>query len=140
MMIGSPSVFAIESEIAKAYALLGLRALVFFVIHAGGRSYGVRKPDATMLANSFDEVRERIACRGKHTGPFATELDAGKIADAFRNSIFAEEQEESYFGIPLADFRKLFHSAESTKRERRRTRTEMVEPVEPIEPIVPGAA
>jgi hypothetical protein len=76
----------------------------------GGRSYGVRKPDAAMLANSFDEVRERIVCRGKHTAPFVTELDAGKIADAFQNSIFAEEQEESYFGIPVADFRKLFYT------------------------------
>ena len=110
MMIGNPSVFAIESEITTAYEKLSLRALGFFVLHIGGKSYGVRKQDATMLACSFDEVRDRIACRGKYTVPFATDLDAGKIADAFRNAIFAEEQEESYLGIPLADLQEIFNT------------------------------
>ncbi len=110
MMIGNPGIFAIESEITRAYESPGLRALGFFVLHIGGRRYGVHEPDATMLANSFDEVQARIASRGKHTVPFASEPDAGAIADAFRDAIYADEREESFFGIPLAEFCKFFYS------------------------------
>jgi Immunity protein 42 len=110
MMIGNRAVFAIESEITRAYERLSFRALGFFVLHVGGRRYGVYKPEATMLANSFDEVQERIAFRGKHTAPFASEPDGGAIADAFRNAIYADEQEESFFGIPLAQFSRLFYT------------------------------
>jgi hypothetical protein len=109
MMIGNLAIFAIESEITRAYESLGLRALGFFVLHIGGRRYGVHEPDATMLANSFDEVRARIASCGKHTAPFASEPDGGVIADAFRNAVYADEQEESFFGIPLAVFSKFFY-------------------------------
>jgi hypothetical protein len=109
MMIGNPAVFAIESETSKAYERLGLRALGFFVLYIGGQRYGVYKPDATMLANSFDKVQERVAFRGKHVAPFAAEPDAGAIADAFRNAIYADDQEESFFGVPLADFSNFFH-------------------------------
>jgi hypothetical protein len=63
-----------------------------------------------MLACSFDEVRGRIAMRGGHTVPFAAEPDAGRIAEAFRNAIYAEEQKESYFGIPLLQFRELVYA------------------------------
>jgi len=31
-----------------------------------------------------------------------------KIANAFRNAVYAEDQDESYFGIPSAKFSKLF--------------------------------
>jgi hypothetical protein len=62
-----------------------------------------------MLANSFDEVQARIGFRSKHVAPFATEPDAGAIADAFRNAIYADDQAEDYFGIPLAEFCNFFH-------------------------------
>jgi Immunity protein 42 len=110
MIVGNSSVFAVESGITRAYESLSLRALGFFVIHMGGRSYGVCKPDATMLARSFDVVQTRIASRGKHTAPFATELDAGKIADAFQNAIFADDAKDSFFGIPLSEFQRFFHT------------------------------
>jgi hypothetical protein len=109
MMIGNPAIFAIESEISRAYERLGFRALGFFVLHVGGHRYGVYEPQATMLANSFDVVQARIAFRGKHVAPFATEPDAGAVADAFRNAIYADEQEESFFGVPLAKFCNLVH-------------------------------
>ena len=109
MMIGNPAVFAIESEISRAYERLSFRALGFFVLHIGGVSYGVRKPEATMLACSFDEVQARMAFRGKHTAPFATEPDGGAIADAFRNAIYSNKQRASLFGIPLAEFCKFFY-------------------------------
>jgi hypothetical protein len=115
MIVGNPSIFAIESQITKAYESLSMRALGFFVVHIGGRSYGVREPDATMLACSFDEVKDRLTCRGKYTAPFATELDAGKIADAFRNAIFADDPDKTSFGIPLAEFRSLFYTTSNDR-------------------------
>ena len=110
MMIGNPAIFAIESEISRTYERLSFRALGFFVLHVGGQRYGEYEPEATLLANSFDEVQERIVFRGKHTAPFATEPDGGAIADAFfRNAIYADKQRGSLFGIPLAEFCKFFY-------------------------------
>jgi hypothetical protein len=63
-----------------------------------------------MLGCSFDQVESRIALRGSHTAPFASEPDAGKIADGFRNALYAEKQRESYFGIPLAEFSNMISS------------------------------
>jgi Immunity protein 42 len=111
MIVGDPSHFAIESAITKAYTRLSFRALGFFVIHVGGRSYGVRSPDATMLACSFDQIQDRIAQRGKHTAPFAADSDAGEIADAFRSAIWSSDQEnERFLGIPKRDFCTLIYS------------------------------
>jgi hypothetical protein len=110
MIIGDPARFALESRITTAYLEPGLRALGLFVIHICGKRYGVYEPDAALLACSFDQVRERIAWRGKHTFPFSDEPDAGKIADAFRNAIYAPDQEkEMFFGVPHAEFRALFY-------------------------------
>jgi len=110
MIIGDPSNFAIESSITEAYERLSLRALGFFVIHVGGFSYGKRSADSTMLACSFDEVGGRIAMRGSHTMPFAAEAGAEHIAGAFRNAMYGEEPQDSYFGIPLLQFREMIHS------------------------------
>jgi hypothetical protein len=63
-----------------------------------------------MLACSYGEVERRINMRGSHTAPFATESEGTKIAEAFRNAIYAENQREAYFGIPLVEFRDTFHS------------------------------
>jgi hypothetical protein len=48
--------------------------------------------------------------RGSHSVPFADGTDAGKIAHAFRNAIYAEKQQESYFGIPLTEFSDMIQS------------------------------
>ncbi len=111
MLVGDTSEFAIESCISIAYEELGARALGYFVIHIGGRCYGVREPDASWLACSFGTVEERIAKRGAHTAPFADEADAGKIADAYRDAIYAPDQEnEKFFGLPHSEFRDCFYS------------------------------
>lgn len=110
MIIGDTSVFAIESGITKAYERLGFRALGYFIIHIGGRSYGKRSADGTLLACSFDEVERRIAMRGTQNVSFAAEPDAGKIAEAFRGAIYADSQEERYFDIPRAEFTEMLYS------------------------------
>ncbi len=105
MVVGDPSRFAIESGITVAYERLGFRALGFFVIHIGGRRYGVQAPEATLLACSLDQVKARIADRGIHTASFAGEPDAGRIADAYRDAVYAPEQEnERYFGLAHDEF------------------------------------
>ncbi len=92
MIIGDPSTFAIESGITRAYERLSFRALGFFVIHIRGRCFGVRAPDASLLACSLGEVEDRLARRGSHTAPFVIE-SGGDIADAIRVAIHAPEDE-----------------------------------------------
>jgi hypothetical protein len=111
MIVGDTSNFAIESGITQAYERLSFRALGYFVIHIGGRRYGVYTPDATMLACSFDEVQRRLAERSSHTAPFANSPNAGKIADAFRKAVFAPGQEkEFFFGIQQPEFCNVLNS------------------------------
>jgi len=90
MVIGDPNVFALESEITVAYDRPGLRALGFFLIHFSGRSFGVRAPNATMLACSFDEVVRRSRQRGEHTATFA-DADALAIATSFRHAVYQDD-------------------------------------------------
>jgi hypothetical protein len=111
MVAGTPNTFAIESGITRAYERLGFRALGFFVLHLGGQRYGVHASDASMLACSLDEVEARLARRGSHIAPFATEVDGGKIADAFRDAVYAPDQEEkSFFGLLQPDFSGLLYA------------------------------
>ena len=112
MIIGDTGTFAIESGITEAYSSLGLRALGFFVIHVGGNRYGVYEPEATMLAKSFDEVQKRIARRGLHTAPFANESEAGRIADAFRDALYADNPQDEFFGLSRDQFRELVYSGD----------------------------
>lgn len=107
MIIGDSSLFAIESKISQSFRRISLRALGYFLIYVCGNCYGVREPEATMLACSFDEVKQRIANRGRHIASFV-EFDARQIVDAFYSALYAEEQEESYFGIKLSKFRRYF--------------------------------
>jgi len=110
MIIGDPARLALESRITTAYSDPGLRALGMFVIHICGKRYGVHASDATMLACSFNKVRERIAWRGRHTAPFVSEPDPGKIADAYRHAIYAPGQEtETFFGLKYAEFRSCIY-------------------------------
>lgn len=107
MLIGSPKYFAIESEITKVYSKPSLRALGFFVVHIEGRMYGVRQPDATLLANSFDSVGQRIEQRGQHKVPSASTASAQSIVEAFNTARHHEfAQDVSFLGVPLSQFEK----------------------------------
>lgn len=84
---------------------LSLRALGFFVIYVGGFRYGVYEPEATMLANSFDEVGRRLAERGMHTCDFSTEPEAAKIAGAVSCAVYSDALGgERAFGIAPSEF------------------------------------
>lgn len=104
MLVGDPSIFAIESGIYKAYKRLHFRAWGFFVIHVKGRRYGVYEHDATTPANSLDEVEKRIARLGKHTAPFAAESNATEIAYSYRNAFIATNKMNRFLGCLLLIF------------------------------------
>lgn len=73
------------------------------MLHVGGKSYGVRLPDATPLACAFDAVRRRIARRGKHCVAFGAESNAAKIVDTVRAVRYDDERQgETFFGMPAA--------------------------------------
>ncbi len=103
MISGSPATFAVESGVTEFYRALSQRALGFFNIHVSGCRYGVYKPDATLLANSFDEVRRRISDRGTHTCDFAGS-EAATIADSISLAIYSDLAEgESFWGKSPAE-------------------------------------
>ncbi len=110
MIVGEPSIAAIESSITRAYERLSLRALGYFVIYVKGSRYGVCSPHASMLANSFDEVERRIADRGKHTS-FIAESGADQIAEAVSSSLYSDGHvSETIFGVSQAEFSNMTYS------------------------------
>lgn len=111
MIVGNPSTFAIESQITHAYEQLGIRALGYFLIHIGSFSYGVRAPDATLLACSFSEVVARLKSRGTHTAFFSREVDGGAVADAVSNAIYGDNRGDAgYFGVSSDAFQEVLWS------------------------------
>jgi hypothetical protein len=107
MIVGDPMIFALESGITEAYERLSFRALGYFLIHVSGRCYGVKEPDATMLAVSFDEVGRRISSRGIHIPSFPMGAGVEEIAHAFRRAVYSDCGEgELFFGMPAPQFAK----------------------------------
>jgi hypothetical protein len=91
LTVGDPSIFAIESCVNVQYESLSQRALGFFVIHVNGLSFGVRSPQATLLACSFDSVQRRINRRGQHVASFGNNIDATQLAKAVITAVYYEE-------------------------------------------------
>jgi hypothetical protein len=112
MIAGQTSLFAIESEITRAFEKPSWRGLGFFVIHIMGRCYGIKSPGNTMLACSFDEVGRRISGRGRHTAPFA-EAAAADIANAYTTAIYLDhgDNDIKYFGMSEARFTEVVNSS-----------------------------
>ena len=110
MIVGQTSTFGIESEITQAFAKPSLLGLGFFVIHIMGRCYGVKSPDATMLAVSFDEVGRRISKRGKHKAPF-DEVAATDIATAFTSAVYLDHRDDdTYLGMSAVRFTEIINA------------------------------
>jgi hypothetical protein len=110
VIVGDGEGFAIESAITKALPSAGQRALGFFVVHIGDRTYGVRAPDASMLACSLDAVNDCRRRRGTHCVPFLSEIDAALIAEAFLDANYRETDRLDYFGTPMAEFAEALHA------------------------------
>lgn len=104
MIVGDPSSFAIESEIAKVFSINSQLALGFFVIHVSGRTFGVREPEASLLGCSFFEVKSRLARRGTHCFPVLDDIAASSVADAYLDAIYRETPRTAYFGLSREGF------------------------------------
>ncbi len=105
MLIGYKNQFAIESEITLIAPHRSQIALGFFVIYINGIQYGIRKPDATMLGCSFNEVRARCIRRNTHILPNLEAYDAFQIADDCYGSIYRDNPEPCLFlGIAKEPF------------------------------------
>jgi hypothetical protein len=110
MTVGDTSIFAIESEITRAFENLSWRALGFFVIHVAGQCYGIKSPGQSMLACSFDEVGRRIDSRGTHQAPFA-DASATDIAHAYTRAVYLDNDgNETYFGMKEGHFTNTLHA------------------------------
>lgn len=111
LKVGKSSDFGIESGISRAYERLSQRALGFFVLKVGGRTYGVRSPEATLLACSFDAVKQRLERRGQHTAAFAWKSAATEIVYSVIASMYEETSHEKHFlGMPAPELRTLLTS------------------------------
>ncbi len=96
-----------------AFESTGQRALGYFVIHVGGKSYGVRSPTATLLACSFDEVERRIKRRGMHRLPFEASLSAAELADLVRAAIYEDSrQNDDFCGLTAKQISELLTTNE----------------------------
>lgn len=112
MIVGDRGKFALESEITHAYNGKSQMALGFFIIHIGGIEYGVRSPEASMLACSFHEVSERLLRRGTHSVPFELSCDALSIATSYLTGLYDEEpKQRDFLGMPAEKFTDALRAA-----------------------------
>jgi len=110
VIVGDTQTLALKSCITQSYPNRGLLALGCFTIYVGGFRYGVDDPEATLLANSFDEVGRRIVDQGKRKVAFSM-APAAEIADAAIAAVYADENDdELLFGLRRTDFRDLVYA------------------------------
>jgi hypothetical protein len=113
MIVGDCRVFAIESKITDAMESPSQLALGSFVIHVGGRAFGVKEPDASMLGCSFNEVEHRLKRRGTHLLPLLTDVTAADVAAAYLDAIYRDNPRTDYFGLSQHQFAEALHSSGS---------------------------
>lgn len=92
MIAGDPQMLAIESDISDAS---GHWVLGYFTVHVAGQRFGVHAPDATMLANSVNEVAARLARRGTHRVDNERVLSAREIAGRYLCGAYRDDPSEA---------------------------------------------
>ena len=96
---------------SEVYEGRGQMALGYFAIDIMDCSYGIVKPEATLLACSYYSVIDRIELRGSHVAPFSSELDGKKIAQKFYDYKYGEASDNcGVFGLLRSEFMDIFHS------------------------------
>lgn len=97
MVVGDPAKLAIESHVIRYSPALSQRGLGYFLIHVGGNRYGIRAPEATLLACSFDAVGRRLARRGRHSIPEMEGFDGSDMTSAYVRAYFSETSPSERF-------------------------------------------
>ncbi|MVA80924.1 hypothetical protein GOZ89_15975 [Agrobacterium vitis] len=113
MIVGDCRVFAIESDITDAVENPSQLALGFFVIHVGGRIFGVRQPDASLLGCSFNQVEDRLQRRGTHLFDMLADIKAADVAVAYLDALYRDRPRTDYFGLSQQQFANTLHSSGS---------------------------
>lgn len=111
MIVGDPTTFAVESEINEAVPSVSQRGLGFFVIHVGGRAFGVREPDASMLGCSFEAVNDRLRRKGTHCIPVLDRIDARLVVEAYLDAMYRASSRADYFGLTQEKFADCLHAS-----------------------------
>ncbi|MBH0239763.1 Imm42 family immunity protein [Methylobrevis albus] len=111
MLVGDVSILAIESAITRAVPNRSQLALGYFVLHVGGKVYGVRALDATMLGCSFQEVENRLRRRGTHVLPALADVDAALVADAYLGAMYRNTPRTGYCGLSRPAVIDAIHSS-----------------------------
>ncbi|MFS8049901.1 Imm42 family immunity protein [Rhizobium sp. BR 314] len=104
MIVGDCRIFAIESGITEAVENLSQLALGYFAVYVGGRVFGVREPDASMLGCSFHEVEHRLLRRGAHAPPIPVGTPAFEIATAYLDAFYRDNARTDYLGLSQHQF------------------------------------
>lgn len=86
-------------------------ALGYFIIHVGGRAYGVREPEASLLGCSFDGVEHRLWRRGTHLLPLSAGVSAAELASAYLDLIYRDNARSDYFGLSPRQFEDALFSS-----------------------------
>jgi len=111
VIVGDRATFAIESEITAAVSETSQLALGCFIIHVQGRPFGVRRPDASMLGCSFNEVNNRLEGRGKHSIPRLSDIDARAIAEAYLDAVYRETSRTDFFRLSPSEFAEALNTS-----------------------------
>jgi hypothetical protein len=88
LIVGDTGRFAVESHVNQFFDEYSQIALGYFNIHIAGVRYGVKNPKATLLACSYQTVRDRISARGRHVAPFARMIDARELATIYLDTLY----------------------------------------------------
>lgn len=89
-MVGNSERFAIETHVEMVVPKASQLALGYFAIHINGTVYGVREPDATLLACSYDLICSRLGRRGMHLSQLATNYPAEELVRCIQLAIYEE--------------------------------------------------
>ncbi len=109
MLIGDPSVFAIESGVSRHLVSRSQMAVGYFLIHVGGIEFGVREQEASLLACSYDSVCERIQNRCNHRLKLKRAYQTLELVQAYQSAIYGVGPEcETYLGLDVESFRDQF--------------------------------
>lgn len=95
MIIGKKDRFAIEIEITHIFN--SGQALGFLVLHVGGREYGVRARDATVLDFPMGHISDRLKRRGQHLAPFGGISEKEELVEALLGAQFGNPDPEFTF-------------------------------------------
>jgi hypothetical protein len=93
LLVGSRNSFAIESHVSQILTSPSQMGLGYFNVHIADCRYGVRGPDATLLACSFDAVNERLRSRGKHICPRLDQVNGLKLSALYYDLVYRGRRE-----------------------------------------------